>query len=214
MFKNSIPDQSTSMLPAFLQAQWPIFIRPPQSYDYVKGIFHTEPPGNFHELDEQSKATALAEWSQVKLTKAYEVSTYLEDRPAHNAMNVPRVFRELFTRCGEVSEVGIVPLRACLIEILHNWSSLEFSGDCPYSFSQEEVDTHERQFDEYRAWHEAQALAEECLDTDAEGWIAPQLDVKEKRMQNEELLALYIEKVSGEKSAEEARAMWPFAPGV
>lgn len=38
-------------------------------------------------------------------------------------MNVPGVFRELFTRCGEISEVGVIPLRVCLIEILQNWSS-------------------------------------------------------------------------------------------
>lgn len=202
--------QSTSILPAFLQAQWPIFLRPPRNYDYVKGIFQPKLPDEFDQLDEESKAIALREWSQVKLAKAYEVSTYLENRAAHDAMNVPRVFRELFTRCGEVFEVGIIPLRACLIEILQNWSSLGFSGECPYSFSEEELDAHERQFTEYQAWHEVQALAEECLDTDAEGWIAPQLDINEKRKQNEELMALYIERVAEEKSAEEAKAMWPF----
>lgn len=202
--------QSTSILPAFLQAQWPIFLRPPRNHDYVRGLFQPKLPDDFDELDEESKTIALREWSQVKLAKAYEVSTYLEDRAAHNAMNVPRVFRELFTRCGEVSEVGIIPLRECLIEISQNWSSLGFSGKCPYSFNQAEIDEHEHQFAEYLTWHEIQALAEECLDTDAEGWIAPQLDIKEKRKQNKELMALYIERVAGEKSTEEAKAMWPF----
>ena len=202
--------QSTSVLPAFLQAQWPIFLRPPQNYDYVKGIFHPTLPKDFDQLDEEGKRLALREWSQVKLAKAYEVSTLLENKAAHNALNVPRVFRELFTRCGEVSEMDIIPLRACLIEIFQSWSSLGFPNQCPYSFSQEEIDTHERQFAEYQAWHEVRALAEECLDTDAEGWIAPQLDIHEKRRQNQELKALYIEKVTGERSAEEAKAMWPF----
>lgn len=202
--------QSASVLPAFLQAQWPVFLRPPRNYDYMKGIFKPDLPSDFDKLDEESKIIALREWSQVKLAKAYEVSTYLEDRVAHNAMNVPRVFQELFTRCGEVSEVGIVPLRACLIEIFQNWAGLGFSGTCPFSFSQAEIDMHECQFAEYKAWHEVQALAEECLDTDAEGWIAPQLDMNEKRKQNEELMALYIEKVAGERSEEEAKAMWPF----
>ncbi|KAJ6170948.1 Aminoglycoside phosphotransferase [Penicillium chermesinum] len=202
--------QSTSVLPAFLQAQWPVFLRPPHNHNYVKGIFQPKLPEDFDELDEESRVIALREWSQVKLAKAYEVSTFLEDRAASNAMNVPRVFRELFTRCGEVSEVGIVPLRACLIEIFQNWSELGFSGKCPYSFSQEEIDDHERQFAEYQTWQEVRALAEECLDTDAEGWIAPQLDINEKRRQNEELMAMYIEKVAGERSVQEAKAMWPF----
>lgn len=202
--------QSASVLPAFLQAQWPVFLRPPRNYDYMKGIFKPDLPSDFDKLDEESKIIALREWSQVKLAKAYEVSTYLEDRVAHAAMNVPRVFQELFTRCGEVSEVGIIPLRACLIEIFQNWAGLGFSGTCPFSFSQAEIDMHECQFAEYKAWHEVQELAEECLDTDAEGWIAPQLDMNEKRKQNEELMALYIEKVAGERSEEEAKAMWPF----
>lgn len=202
--------QSTSVLPAFLQAQWPVFLKPPQSHDYVKGIFKVKLPENFDQLDEESKAIALREWSQVKLAKAYEVSTYLEDRAASDAMNIPHVFRELFIRCGEVSEVGIIPLRTCLIEIFQSWSELGFSGECPYSFSQGEIDEHERQFAEYQAWHEVRALAEECLDTDSDGWIAPQLDINEKRRQNEELMAMYIEKVAGERSAQEAKAMWPF----
>jgi hypothetical protein len=203
--------QSTSILPAFLQAQWPIFLRPPQNCDYVKGIFQPKLPDDFDRLDEESKTIALREWSQVKLAKAYEVSTYLEDRAAHDAMDLPRVFRELFIRCGEVSEVGIVPLRACLIEISQNWSSLGFSGECPYSFTKEEVDAHERQLAEYLAWHEVQALVEECLDTDAEGWISPQLDISVKKRQNEELMSMYIKKVAGKKSANEVRAMWPFS---
>ncbi|KAI2788557.1 hypothetical protein POX_e06576 [Penicillium oxalicum] len=205
--------QSTTVLPAFPQARWPIFLQPPRNYDYTRGIFQPQLPEDFDKLDEESQLIALREWSQVKLAKAYEVSTYLEDRAAHDAMSVPRVFRELFTRCGEVSEVGIVPLRACLIEIWENWTSLGFSGECPYSFSQAERDEHERQFAEYQAWHEVRMLAEECLDTDAEGWIAPQVDIDEKRRQNDELLALYIEKVAGERSTKEAQAMWPFFPG-
>lgn len=202
--------QSASVLPAFLQAQWPIFLRPPQNYDYVRGIFQPQLPEDFDKLDKESKTIALREWSQVKLAKAYEVSTYLEDRAAHEAMSVPRVFRELFVRCGEVSDVGIVPLRACLIEIYQNWANLGFSEECPFSFSQAELDEHERQFAEYQAWSQVRMLAEECLDTDAEGWITPQMDIHEKRRQNEELMALYIEKVAGERSAKEAKAMWPF----
>lgn len=200
--------QSLSVLPAFLQAQWPIFLKPPHSY--IKGLVQSKLPDEFDELDEESKLLAEREWSQAKLAKAYEVSTYLEDRVAHEAMNVPRVFRELFVRCGEVSEVGVIPLRACLIEIFQNWSTLGFTGQCPFSFTEEEIDTHEQQFIGYQAWHEVQRLAWECLDTDAEGWVAPEVDIAEKRKQNKELLSMFIERMAGEKSPEEAMKMWPF----
>lgn len=127
-------------------------------------------------------------------------------------MNVPRVFRELFLRYGEVSEIGVLPLCACLIELFQNWSDFGFSGECPLSFTQEQIDMHDRQFSEYQAWYKIQALAQECLGTDAEGWVAPGLDVNEKRTQNEELLTMYIESVAGEKPTEEARAIRPFPP--
>ncbi|KAH1740013.1 hypothetical protein KXW29_004016 [Aspergillus fumigatus] len=200
--------QSLSVLLAFLQAQWPIFLKPPPNYP--KGFVQPRLPDDFDELDEESKSLAQQEWSQAKWAKAYEVSTYLEDRFAYDAMNVPRVFRELFIRCAEVSEVGVVPLRACLIEMFQNWSGLGFTGQCPLSFTEEEIKTHERQFTEYEAWHEVRRLAWECLDTDAEGWIAPQLDITEKRRQNRALLSTFLERTAGEWSPEEARQMWPF----
>lgn len=200
--------QSISVMPLFLQSRWPEFLKPPENY--AQGFTSPELPDGYDNMDDENKLLARREWSQAKLAKAYEVATYLENRPAHIARNVPRVFREFFTRCGEVSEVGVIPLRACLIEIFQDWSYLGFTGSCPYSFSEEEIQTHERQFAGYQEWHEVQHLAQECLDTDAEGWISPELDIEEKRRQNRELLAMFIERMAGEKSPEEARQMWPF----
>ncbi|EEP82215.1 predicted protein [Uncinocarpus reesii 1704] len=187
--------QSSSILPAFLQAQWPDFLKPPRKY--VKGFVHPKLPENFDELDEESKSIALYEWNQAKMTKAYEVSNYLENRAAHNAMNAPPVFKELFVRCGETSEFGVLPLRECLIEISLNWTSLGF-----------EVNSKE-----YESWHRIQQLARDCLDTDEDGWIAPDLDIVEKRRKNRELLAMLVEQMAGEKSPEEARRMWPYPDG-
>ncbi|PYI25557.1 hypothetical protein BP00DRAFT_461720 [Aspergillus indologenus CBS 114.80] len=201
--------QSLSCHPLFLQARWPIFLKPPRNYR--KGLINPKLPDGFTDLDEESQAVAVQEFEQAKLAKAYEVASFLDDRAAYDAMmNVPRVFRELFVRCGEVSEVGIVPLRECLIEIWRSWSALGFQGSCPYSFSDEEISRHDRQFAEYQVWNEVRQLAMECLDTDAEGWIAPQLDVAEKRRQNRELLAMWIERAAEERSSDEARALWPF----
>ncbi|KAE8352037.1 phosphotransferase enzyme family protein [Aspergillus coremiiformis] len=200
--------QSISALPLFLQTQWPVFLKPPRNY--VKGFVHPELPSGLSELSEEDKAVALQEWSQSQLAKGYEVATFLENRFARKAMDIPRVFREVFIRCSEISEVGTVPLRECLIEIFRNWSSLGFTGQCPYSFSNEEINTYDREFAAYQAWDEVQQLALECLDTDAESWVAPQLDIAEKRRQNRELLSMYIERMAGERSADEVRAMWPF----
>ncbi|CRG88085.1 hypothetical protein PISL3812_05112 [Talaromyces islandicus] len=136
--------QTLSVLPVFLQARWPVFLQPPR--EYTRDLVQPVLPDDFDSLDEEDKVAALHDWTQAKMAKAYEVSTFLENNLAHNAMNVPRVFRELFIRIGEISDVGIVPLRECLIEIFQNWSNLDIPGHCPYSFSQEDICAHEQQF--------------------------------------------------------------------
>ncbi|KAK1147969.1 hypothetical protein N8T08_000485 [Aspergillus melleus] len=200
--------QSLSIRPLFLQTQWPIFIHPPRNYP--QGLIQPTLPQNFNNLDPDEQALALHQRDLSKMSKAYEVSTFLENRPAYHAMYVPRVFRELFIRAGDVSTVGIVPLRGCLIEIFRNWSYLGMTGQCPYSFSPEETSAHGEQFERYTKWNEAQQLAMEALDTDADGWISPHVDFELRRRQNRELLEMYIERMAGQMSSEEVRRMWPF----
>ncbi|KAF3484010.1 uncharacterized protein GIQ15_03334 [Arthroderma uncinatum] len=203
--------QSISVLPFFLQARWPIFLEPPQNF--VRGLQKPKLPDNFNELDAEDQQLARYEQQQAVAAKAYEVSNYLENRAAHNAMNLPRVFRELFKRCGETSEVGVLPLRACMIEIFQSWSGLGFAGECPYSFSKEEIVEHDIQFEDYEDWHKAHEIARKCLDTDEDGWISPEMDIVKKRRQNQELLDMFIEQMASEKSLEESRRMWPFVEG-
>ncbi|KAL5348084.1 hypothetical protein ACLOAV_006564 [Pseudogymnoascus australis] len=186
--------QSISILPAFLQAQWPEFLKQPKNYP--EGFVKPTLPDGFENLDSSDKGLATLEWNQAKRAKAYEVSNFLENRPAHNAVNVPRVFKELFVRCGE------------------NWTLLGFVGNCPYSFSDAEIQENESRFQDYHAWHEVQELAKTCLDTDAEGWISPKLDFEEKQRQNKELLGLLIERMAEEKAASEVTKMWPFSNGL
>lgn len=107
--------QSISILPSFLQAQWPEFLKPPTNYP--EGFVQPTLPDGFENLDPGDKALTTLEWNQAKRAKTYEVSNFLENRPAHIAMNIPRVFKELFVRCGEVSDYGVIPLRTCLIVI-------------------------------------------------------------------------------------------------
>jgi hypothetical protein len=118
--------QSISLSPLFLQARWPVFLEPPD--DYVKGFVHSQLPSNFESMDEGDKELATYKFKQTSLTKAYETSTFLKNRGAYSAMNVPRVLRELFVRCGEVFEEGVEPLRACLIEISQSWEQRKLPG--------------------------------------------------------------------------------------
>ncbi|KAE8167111.1 hypothetical protein BDV40DRAFT_295699 [Aspergillus tamarii] len=84
---------------------------------------------------------------------------------------------------------------------------------CDRSFSADsavDVSTQSGDLDQGPSWHEVQQLAQECLDTDTEGWIVPQFNIEEKRRQNRKLLSLYMKQMAAEKSPGEARALWQF----
>ena len=126
-------------------------------------------------------------------------------------MFIPSFLRELFVRCGEASEEGVVPLRACLVQVAEVWNEVGFAGECPFSFSEGDIQKHDQEFKEYRDFHKIHELARMYLDTDSEGWIAPQLDFTMKQQQNEELLRqVMCRSAEYNKSPEEIRKIWPF----
>ncbi|KAL4798411.1 hypothetical protein BDV19DRAFT_376969 [Aspergillus venezuelensis] len=168
--------------------------------DYKRGLTQPELPADFETFDEDEKTAAQQELKQAKLAKAYEVSAFLENRTAHDAITIPRVVRELFIRLGETSEVGVLPLREGLIEFPKAGRALASLG----------IKSHVAQFAKDQEWSEVQQLAQETLDTDSEGRISPHVNFEVKRKQNKELLSMYIKRVAGEKSEEEARQIWPF----
>ncbi|PVH97470.1 hypothetical protein DM02DRAFT_719847 [Periconia macrospinosa] len=201
--------QSISVSPLFLQAGWPIFLKPPKGY--ITGLRKPTLPDGFETLSSDDKEIATYQWKQATWSKAYEVSSYLNNTEAHNAMNAPRVFRELFLRCGSTWEEGVIPLRACLIEISQSWKTLDMPGDCPYIFENDEIKKHKTESKEYNMWQKVQEFAREYLGTDAEGWISPEENFEEKLEQNRTLFQVLVAQMTGQKSREELRDMWPFS---
>lgn len=137
--------QHTRIAPMFLQARWPMFITPPP--DYPAGFEMPKLPDNYEEMDEEGKESAEYELESVMEAKAYEARCYLDNPDAYDAMNIPRVYRELFTCCGETWIEGPMPLRACLIDIFKSWQDLGFPGECPYTFPEEDIQRHEKEFE-------------------------------------------------------------------
>ncbi|KAB2103052.1 hypothetical protein AG0111_0g8708 [Alternaria gaisen] len=126
-------------------------------------------------------------------------------------LQIPLFLRELFVRCAEASEEGVVPLRACLIEYAANWKEIGFEGECPISFSEEELQRHEQQFEEYSNYHKVHELARNIVGTDFEGWISLYVDFEMKRQQNAALLEEFMRKSSQYgMSSEQMREIWPY----
>lgn len=84
---------------AFMQADWPVFLKPKDGY--VRGFeIQLTLPDNFDELLLEEKDIASYQWKQEKWAKAYELSTFGNNKRVYHAMNAPRVLKELFLRRG------------------------------------------------------------------------------------------------------------------
>ncbi|KAF2875182.1 kinase-like domain-containing protein [Massariosphaeria phaeospora] len=201
--------QSIVISPLFLQARFPEFLSVDE--DYALGTEIPKLPKDYDQMDEEDKKLADYKLQEAKMAKTYELSSGSQNKQAYKALFIPSFLRELFTRCGEASEEGIVPLRACLIELSTEWAEIGFTGQCPFIFSDEDIRKHDQEFEKYRDFHKIQELARKLLDTDSEGWIAPQLDFSLKQQQNEELLRDVMRRSHEyNKSPEEVQRIWPF----
>jgi hypothetical protein len=168
-------------------------------------------PEDYEALDAVDKQIAEFKTRQAKMAKAYEVASSVHNPQAYKAFFMPSFLQDLFTRCGEASQEGIIPLRACLIQIAKAWDDVGFRGQCPFNFNEEDIQKHNQQFQEYRDFHGIREVARKLLDTDFEGWISPQLDSTLKAQQNKDLLQEVMRRSSEyNKSPEEVRRIWPF----
>ncbi|KAM3415171.1 hypothetical protein BST61_g10293 [Cercospora zeina] len=201
--------QSLVLSPLLCQVRFPEFLELPE--DYEVGAPVPQRPSNLDQMEEDDRMLAEHEHKQVCKAKAYEAASGFKNKQVWLALQLPTYFKELFERCGEASEEGIVPLRACLIEISKVWDEIDVNGDCPINFTTEQLESHERDFEEYENFHKVRAIARKYLDTDSEGWIPPGTDVEVKRQQNQELMNLIMERSAKYgMTPEQVRNTWPF----
>lgn len=108
--------QSIVVSPLFFQARFPEFL--PVEEDYALGTSEfPKLPQNYDEMKADDKEYAEYKLKEAKLAKVYELSSGSKNNQAYKALRIPSFLRELFIRCGEVSEEGMIPLRVCLIEL-------------------------------------------------------------------------------------------------
>ncbi|CAN9169807.1 unnamed protein product [Alternaria alternata] len=202
--------QSILVSPLFLQARFPDFVTVGEDYPLGTKEIPKLPP-DFDELNVEDKKIAEQRLKDNITAKGYELSTGSKNIRGWKALQIPLFLRELFIRCAEASEEGVIPLRACLIEYAANWKEIGFEGECPISFSEEDLQKHEQQFEEYRNYHKVHELARNVLGTDFEGWISPYVDFEMKQQQNTALLEELVRKSSQHgMSPERMREIWPY----
>lgn len=130
-----------SIMPAFMQVQWPSFLCPPD--DYKIGMVKPELPPNFDEMDSDEKAFAITERDQALLTKCYEAALAKNHLQSYLALTrVDPAIRHCFTFCETTSKNGIIPPRDSLVQISEIWRQMDFPHSCPYQVSNDELSKH------------------------------------------------------------------------
>ncbi|QKX56805.1 uncharacterized protein TRUGW13939_03912 [Talaromyces rugulosus] len=199
--------QNTVVNPTFLQVRWPIFLTSPE--EYQEGQVMPGLPADFEELDEGDKEMALYNKAQATWTKAYEVASFLNNRKAWQGMQITPELKEIFRRCGETWDEGLIPLREVLIEIFLNQEDLGLASESSrLSFTEEQIAQHKQEFAIYEEWHDMRKFAKEMLDTDDEGWVSPERELDKLKSRNKMLFEYYVTKT--QKSFDEVKSMWPF----
>lgn len=202
--------QSTVVSPLYVQVRFPEFLSVDDKY--VLGLMERPKlPPDYSDMNINDRKMAEYNFQDTKMSKFYEISTANQHLRAHDALLMPQFTRELFIRCEAIYEEGAIPLRACLIDFANAWTKLGFLGECPFSFTQEDIQHHDQQFQDYRDYHGVQEVARNYLGTDSAGWISPQLDFAERQRMNTELLQEIMRRSNEfDKTPEEIWSIWPF----
>jgi hypothetical protein len=126
-------------------------------------------------------------------------------------MQVPSPLKEIFRRCGDTWDEGIMPLREILIEIFLSQESLGFpSVSLPLYFTDEQIAHHRKDYEVYEEFHQIRKLAKEALDTDDDGWIPSERDLDEMKSRNKMLFEYYVSRIRPGTSPDRVKEMWPF----
>lgn len=167
-------------------------------------------------MDEDEKEGEISIKNDAILSKIYELSVGIHNHlNVHHSLNLPSVLRHLFIQCGLTAKEGSIGLRACLSELYRSWSDLKLTGECHISFTKEQLEEIDQDFQPYQAWQIAQELAREFSRTDADGWNPPDVNFEAIREGNKAALEQYIEFMSKRNVApRDVRKMWPFLENV
>lgn len=177
-------------------------------------ILKPQLPGNFEQLDAEERKAADGIGDDVTITKSCELRTLHESPEIYHSLNLPSVFRELFPRSGQATQERTIALRACISELFEYWKPLGLTGECPTSFTKDELLRNEQSFKEYRDWHDVQDFARDYPDTGADGRLSQEFDFLEVRQRNKTAFEIYITEMINHVFQDYARTMWPFRKGV
>ncbi|KAJ5587245.1 uncharacterized protein N7459_003010, partial [Penicillium hispanicum] len=140
--------QGSQASPLFLQAQ------PSPFLDY-QGRILLNRPGNFDDLDPEHQAEIKQRISKSTLFQLYLIETKQRNPILAKAFHIDhgKTRRLPIEYAGNTWDDDIVSFREALINVERHWKELDIQGDCPFHFTNDELNSHSV---DAEGWNEVQ----------------------------------------------------------
>ncbi|KAF2664385.1 kinase subdomain-containing protein [Microthyrium microscopicum] len=129
------------------------------------------------------------------------------------AMQIDQSYINLFRYCDSSWQDGGVALREQLLVLSNQWQDLGLPGVCPYQPSQEEISTHNKEWEDYKTVHKLRSFMFKLVGSNSDGWV-PNEHWEEAQNACREGFELWMETVMEEADStmtkERAKRLWPF----
>ncbi|KDQ13556.1 hypothetical protein BOTBODRAFT_146160 [Botryobasidium botryosum FD-172 SS1] len=205
--------QHMSIIPLYLQARVPYFIRYYQSALLPLGLQPVSLPDDFETLGEEEKRAAVVENELANRHKLYEASSASQNPDYYEALSfdtrlliVPPILYSQSTWSG-----GFIPPRGVLLRLFDHWDRIAKDGEtCPIQFDDAEREQHTI---EAQDWQNLEDLKEEFqarIGVTEDGWVSA--DAYDAALVENEAYKKELADDLDPEDREEFISMWPYKP--
>ena len=145
--------------------------------------------------------------------RTFEIATRGWVPKLHEARAADETLLRILRYCSSSWIDSAAALRQELIELSQRWTELGLPGSCPYVPSQEELETHKKQFEDYEASLKLKLFLVHVTGSNSDGWVAPEAwDVTREAYKAafEEWMRTVKDGGDPDMTEEKAGMLWPF----
>ncbi|KAL4758252.1 uncharacterized protein BDW70DRAFT_152607 [Aspergillus foveolatus] len=131
----------------------------------------SDDPTTIEGLDPNRKEKVAEGQTLAAQSKYYEMSCLAYNKSIYDAMKLDRRLWEPFTCCQLFSNGSMVPLWNSLARLFHDWKNLRLPGCCPFELTENDLQRHSEQVQQYEDTVYLWDIVKSQLRTDDSGWI-------------------------------------------
>ncbi|KDQ15832.1 hypothetical protein BOTBODRAFT_144879 [Botryobasidium botryosum FD-172 SS1] len=205
--------QHTSIIPLYLQARVPRFIRYYRPTVLPTGLQSVPLPDNFGALSEEEQRVATIDTEEANRHKLYEASSASLNPEYYQTFSfeLQQLIVPLIRSSHSTWYGGFIPLRD-LLRLVDNWDLLIKSGaPCPIQFSDAERERHKSEAQAWQDKEDVQEVFQARIGVHDDGWVSTEA-YDAALAANEEYKRELAADIVDPGEREDFVSMWPYKP--